>query len=412
MSESDGIVAWFHCFAGISGDMALGSLLDAGADLDEVISIVRRIPLTGWRLSAETTLRGGISATRAIVTTTDSDIVVRTHSHIRAMLAEAKLPERVYRRSVGVFEKLARVEGDLHRRSSEQVHFHEVGGHDAVVDIVGTIAALEVLDVAHVETSAIATGMGVTRSAHGLLPNPSPAVVRLLQGLPTYGRNTHVELTTPTGAALISTLSRKSGAMPALTITGSGFGAGSHDIDGISNCTQVVIGEILGGGEVADAPGGELSILETNVDDVTGEQLAYAVGKLLEAGALDAWISPVVMKKGRPGHVVHVLCERDGVAPLSDVIFRLTGSLGVRSYRVHRRSVPRRSKSVTVNKETVRMKVTPLRAKPEFDDVAKLADALDVSPAEASSLVEERWRFIRGERLDHDSGEPSDDDTA
>jgi hypothetical protein len=388
-----GVVAWFHCFSGISGDMALGSLIDAGAGLEEVKSILRRIPLAGWDLEIETTLRGGVSSKRAIVTTGDSDVVVRTHSHIQSLLTEARLPERVYQRSVAVFERLARVEGQLHHRPSDQVHFHEVGGHDAIIDIVGTVAALEVLNVEEIQTSPIATGMGVTRSTHGLLPNPSPAVVRLLRGVPTYGRNTHVELTTPTGAALVTTLSTKSGPMPEMTVTSSGFGAGSHDFDDMPNCTQVVIGTLPSGEYGTGEVGEELVVIESNLDDATGEQLSYAMTKLLNAGALDVWISPVTMKKGRPGHVISVLCDQVSEPDITGIIFNTTGTLGVRSSMVQRRSSPRSIDRVVVNGESIRMKVTKRRVKPEFSDVAAAADALDLPPAEIASLAEEQWRI-------------------
>ena len=242
-SPADGArtVAWFHCFAGIAGDMALGSLLDAGADLDEVRALLDRLPIDGWRLDTEPVLRGGIAACRAVVTVTDN-VVIRTYSHIVGLVSEARLPPRVTQRALATFAALAEVEARLHRRSVEHVHFHEVGGHDAVVDIVGTAAALEVLGVDEVRASPVATGTGMVRTAHGLLPNPAPAVVSLLEGAPLWGRNLAVELTTPTGAALLAALSSGYGPMPAMRVTTQGFGAGSRDIDELPNCTQVVLG--------------------------------------------------------------------------------------------------------------------------------------------------------------------------
>ena len=198
-------VAWFHCFAGIAGDMALGSLVDAGADVDEVRALLDRLALPGWHLEFEEGIRGGIACTRAIVG--GDDVVVRTHGVIAALIEDAALPARVTARAQAVFHKLASVESALHRRPIDQVHFHEVGGHDAIIDIVGTAAALEVLGVDEVCASAVATGMGMVRSAHGRLPNPAPATVRLLEGIPTYGRDVPIELTTPTGAALLAALS-------------------------------------------------------------------------------------------------------------------------------------------------------------------------------------------------------------
>ena len=319
-------LAWFHCFAGIAGDMALGSLLDAGAELDAVLALLERLPLRGWRLRAEPVLRAGIAATRAVVEVTD-DVVVRTHAHIVGLVEEARLPDRVGRRALATFAALAEVEGRLHRRSPDQVHFHEVGSHDTVIDVVGTAAALEVLGVDEVSASAVATGVGTVRSAHGFLPNPSPAVVRLLRGVPTWGRDLAVELTTPTGAAILAANAERFGPLPAMRIASTGFGAGSRELDGIPNCTQVVVCEAL----VAErAPGQPVALLETNLDDVTGEVLAHAVEALMTAGAHDAWITPVVMKKGRPGHTVSVLVD----PILADVVRAMleaeTGTLGVR----------------------------------------------------------------------------------
>ena len=270
-------IAWFHCFAGIAGDMALGALFDAGADFSSVLELIRRVPLGGWDLELEETLRGGIACSRAVVTTHD-DMVVRTHANIVELVTDAKLPDRVAARSLGTFQRLAEGEGRLHRRSPGQVHFHEVGGHDAIVDVVGTAAALEVLGVDDVYASAIATGTGMVRTAHGLLPNPSPAVVRLLEDVPTYGRDTTVELTTPTGAALLATMAVSFGPLPPMAVRSSGFGAGSHELDDLPNCTQVVVGQASTG---ALGSGQPVVTLEATVDDVTGEQLGMALANRL-----------------------------------------------------------------------------------------------------------------------------------
>lgn len=383
-------VAWFHCFAGIAGDMALGSLIDAGADLDEVRSLLDRLDLPGWELRVEAGLRGGVACTRAIVRGDDN--VVRTHASIAALIEAAALPPRVSERALAVFQALARAESVLHRRAVDQVHFHEVGGHDAVVDIVGTAAALEVLGVDDVTASAVATGTGTVRSAHGRLPNPAPATVRLLAGIPSYGRDVGVELTTPTGAALLRALCSSFGPLPDMTITGSGFGGGSGELDDLPNCTQVVVGrrasvDVVGRGQ-------EAVLLETNLDDVTGEQLGHALAAALESGALDAWLSAVTMKKGRPGHVLHVLADPSRVPALREVIELATGTMGIRATTVERWPVARAMAQVTVDGMTVRIKVSDGRAKPEFDDVALVAAKTGASLQEVSSRAEEAWRSV------------------
>jgi hypothetical protein len=388
-------VAWFHCFAGIAGDMALGALIDAGADVTEVQSLLSRLELAGWDLQVEAALRGGVSCTRALVRSGD-DIVVRTHAHIAAMITGATLPPRVTERALAVFRRLAEVESALHRRPVDQVHFHEVGGHDAIIDIVGTAAALEVLGVDDITASAVATGTGMVRSAHGLLPNPSPAAVRLLEGAPTYGRDTPIELTTPTGAALLAALASNFGPLPAMVVRASGFGAGAGEMDELPNCTQVVIGQRQ---DERAGPGQPAVILEANLDDVTGEQLGYAVSAALDGGAFDAWVTSVTMKKGRPGHVLHVLTDAAHLEDLRHVVHAATGTFGVRASDVARWPAARTFDQVTLDGMVVRMKVGYGRAKPEFEDVARIATETGAAVGEVASRAEEAWRLAQRRAL-------------
>jgi uncharacterized protein (TIGR00299 family) protein len=388
-------VAWFHCFAGIAGDMALGALLDAGADFGELRSILARLPLSGWSIDAVPVLRGGIAATQVLVEV-EEDGAVRTFPDVLAIIDEARLPPRVHERSVAIFSALASVEGRLHRRPPDQVHFHELGGHDTIVDIVGAAAALEVLGVDEVASSAVRTGTGVIRTAHGVLPNPSPAVLGLLAGAPVVGLDVSLELTTPTGAAILSALASGFGPMPAMTLEATGYGAGSRELESMPNCTQVVLG-----GRLAAAPGAPpaaqpLVLLEANLDDATGEQLADAVSALLEQGALDAWSTPVVMKKGRPGHVLACLADPVLGEELRRVISAETGSLGVRSQPVERYTAPRRFEEVSVGGEPVRLKVSPGRVKAEHDDAARAARRLGLPVREVGRLAEEAWRAAAG----------------
>lgn len=387
-------VAWFHCFAGIAGDMALGSLLDAGADVDEVRALLRRLPISGWTLDVHPVQRGGIAALKVDVRAEET-AVVRTAGHIRAMVEEARLPPRIRERALATFTALAEVEGRLHRRHPAQVHFHEVGGIDAIVDVVGTCAALELLDVDTVYASAVATGTGMVRSAHGLLPNPAPAVVALLRGAPTYGRDVSIELTTPTGAALLAANVSGFGPLPSMTITASGFGAGSRDLDDLPNATQVVVGTTVAAGTSGadhSAPGQPVTLLETNVDDATGETLAHAVAALLEAGAHDAWITPIVMKKGRPAHTVSALCDVSLAAQVAAVLTAETGSLGVRGAVMERWPRSRHEAQVDVDGFPVRVKVSPGRVKAEHDDAARAASATGLPLREVAFRAEAKAR--------------------
>ncbi len=381
--------------------MALGSLVDAGADTAELTTMLERLPIGGWSLSFAPCLRAGLAATRAVVLTRE-ERVVRTYMHIVGLIEEAHLPARVRDRALSAFSALAGAEGSLHRRPASQVHFHEVGGIDAVVDVVGSAAALELLGIDEVASSPVAQGSGVLRSAHGLLPNPPPAVVALLAGAPTLGRDVDVELTTPTGAAMLRAWSASFGPMPDLVVEAAGYGAGARELAGIPNCTQVIVGlsTAVPAGGLPDGSGRlglPLVQLEANLDDVTGEILAWAVAELLDSGALDAWITPVVMKHGRPAQVLSVLAEPVLVRQLIAVMMSATGTLGVRARTVERVAAERSVDQVEVEGGTVRVKVSPGRVKAEHSDVAALAESTGIPVMELQARAEAAWRRRSGE---------------
>lgn len=379
--------AWFHCFSGIAGDMALGALVDAGADLDEVRAVCERLPVGGWAIEAEPVLRGGLGATKIHVHVEETT-VVRTASHIVGLIEEARLPDRVRDTALGAFHALAEAEGRLHRRPPSQVHFHEVGSLDAILDVVGTCAALDQLAVTEVTASPVATGIGMHRAAHGLLPSPAPAVVDLLRGAPTYGIDVPFELTTPTGAALLAATVTTWGPLPPMVVEASGFGAGSRELDDRPNVTQVVLGA-----RSAARPGGQpVVLLETNVDDATGEIVADAVAALLDAGAHDAWVTNILMKKGRPAHQVSALVDPSLVAQVADAMTKATGSLGIRGTTLERWPQARSLEEVEVAGHPVRVKVSAGRVKVEHDDASRAARGAGLPVREVISLAEEAWR--------------------
>lgn len=388
---------WFHCFSGIAGDMALGALVDAGADLDEVRTLCERLPVSDWDLVAEPVVRCGIGGTKIHVRTRESS-VVRTAGHIAALVEEARLPERVRNRALAMFAALAEAEGRLHRKPPSQVHFHEVGGLDAIVDIVGTCSALEVLDVADVHASPVVHGVGMVRSAHGLLPNPAPAVLELLRGAPVRAIDVPFELTTPTGAAIVATLASGWGPMPEMTVTATGFGAGSREIDGRPNLLQAVLGMAVDASSGPIPEGQPVVLLEANVDDATGEVLAHAVGALLDAGAHDAWVTPILMKKGRPAHTVSALTDPALAGQIAAVLSAETGTLGVRGQRLERWPASRQMDEVDVDGLPIRVKVSPGRVKAEFDDAAKASARSGRPVREVLSAAEEAWRARTGGR--------------
>jgi uncharacterized protein (TIGR00299 family) protein len=386
MTESK-LAGWFHCFSGIAGDMALGALVDAGADLEEVSDMCARLPVGGWTLEAEPTMRGGIAATKVHVHAAEEG-VIRTAAHITGLVEEARLPERVRARALGAFHALAEAEGRLHQRPPEQVHFHEVGGVDAIIDIVGTCSALEVLGVDEVYSSPIAQGRGMVRSAHGLIPNPAPAVVELLRGAPTYGIDESLELTTPTGAALMASTVVSYGALPAMVVAASGFGAGTATLEDRPNLVQIVLGHLDG----SQNPGQPVTLVETNVDDITGETIAHSIAALLEAGAHDAWVTPIVMKKGRPAYTISALADPAVADQVAQTLVSETGSLGVRAQRLERWPQERSHDTVDVAGRSVRVKVSAGRVKVEHDDAARAARQIGRPLREVISLAEEAWR--------------------
>lgn len=388
--------AWFNCFSGIAGDMALGALLDAGADLDEVLEILGKLPIGGWSLRVERVLRGGISASRAVVEVSD-DGESRVYSDIERMIRAADLPPRVRDRSLAVFQTLVQAEARIHSMAAEEVHLHEVGAHDALVDVVGTAAALEVLGVDVVAASAVTLGTGgFVRSAHGMLPNPAPAVVELLKGVPSLGVPVPLEMTTPTGAAIVRALGSSYGPQPSMVSEAVGFGAGSRDLDGQPNVTQVVIGAVRE--QSYELAGGQpVALVEANLDDVTAEVLARSVSSLLETGAHDAWVTPVVMKKGRPAHVLSALADPALVESVVGVIRHETGTLGVRATLLQRWPAARREGSVEIEGGTVRVKVGHGRVKVEHDDALSVAASSGLPLREVLYRAESAWRSAHGD---------------
>ncbi|MEI8050755.1 MAG: nickel pincer cofactor biosynthesis protein LarC [Actinomycetes bacterium] len=380
MNSSRG--AWFQLSSGVAGDMLLGSLIDAGASLDVITGTVKSLGLEGWSLTTEQVSRSGLAATRAVVEVHDPH-AHRTWRDIAALLVAAPLPPRVFERSHSAFSFLASVEADLHGVSVDDVHFHEVGGHDAIIDIVGTMAALENLDVEVVSCSPIAVGHGAITTDHGILPNPAPATVRLLEGFTLVGVETPTELATPTGAAILASLCSQSQPLPRMSLSAHGLGAGTRDLPGRANVVSVLVGTL------AEGTTELVAVIETNLDDVTGEHLGIAITDLMEAGALDAWVTPITMKKGRPGHTIAAMSNALDAKHLARVMMQVTGSPGVRTSLVERAVLDRAETVVSVLGHPIRVKRSAVRNKPESDDIVAVARATNRTLGDIESLVAE-----------------------
>jgi uncharacterized protein (TIGR00299 family) protein len=368
--------AYFDCFSGISGDMVLGALVDAGADLRAIEAELRKLGLEGWSISASRVKRGEIFATRVEVETSEG------HHHrglsiILQRIDNAKLAPRAAERARKIFTRLAEAEAKVHQQPIEQVHFHEVGAVDSIVDIVGAAVGFELLGIDEFACSAFDVGAGQAQTAHGLLPVPAPATSELLKGAPMFSSGIVKELVTPTGAAIATTLASRYAEIPKMTLKAIGYGAGSADLKEKANVLRLLIGEsaVTEPAEYWDAP---VTVIETNIDDMSPQIYGYFVERALETGALDVFSCSAQMKKNRPGQLITILCEPPNVSRLIDLIFRETTTIGVRTHEVRRRTLARESVTVETPFGEVCMKISRmhgsvLNATPEYEDCRRIA---------------------------------------
>jgi pyridinium-3,5-bisthiocarboxylic acid mononucleotide nickel chelatase len=367
-------LAYFDCFSGISGDMALGALVDAGCNLEVLRSGLQGLQVPGWTISSEKVWKNGMSATLVRVATQDQS-KHRSLSAILEIFDKSRLPEPVTKNAAAIFRKLGEAEASVHDLPLEKIHFHEVGAVDAIVDIVGACIGFESLGIQKFACSALNVGGGTAKMAHGVLPVPAPATAKLLQGKPTYSNGVQRELVTPTGAAIVSTLCDSFGPQPAMSVSAIGYGAGSADLEGQPNVVRIMIGEA---GKMVPGFDEEISVIEANLDDMNPQIYGYLQERALATGALDIYTTPVQMKKNRPGTLLTILCKPSDTNTLMSMIFAETTSLGVRTYRAQRRILPRESVSVHTQYGDVRIKLSRVNGHiqhvaPEFEDCRKLA---------------------------------------
>ncbi len=363
---------YLHPFSGISGDMTVGALLDAGANAEALLASLRSLN-TGAEFSIERTIRCGITASKFRVTGGET----RKHRHlpqILDMIEKASLSAKAKHNAQAIFRRLGEAEASVHGVPIEKVHFHEVGAVDSICDIVGAAAAFDLLDVDTIYSSPINVGSGTVNTEHGVLPVPAPATARLLEGRPIYAHGPALELTTPTGAAIATTLATDFRAMPAMKITSIGYGAGDHDFKTQANVLRVLIGDLSQATEAT-----LISVIEANIDDSNPQVLGYAMDRLFEAGALDVTLESVYMKKDRAGTLLRVIARPQDQETLAQLIFAETSTLGLRIYTAERRVQARRIVEVETAHGTIRVKVAENGGfAPEFDDCRKLASASGV----------------------------------
>jgi len=363
--------AYFDAFSGVSGDMVIGALIDAGLGITHLRRELRKLPLTGYTIAARKVSRNSIGATSFSVKVTKKQ-KSRNYSAIKRIIEKSELGGDVKKMSLAIFHRIATAEAEVHGRPIEEVHFHEVGGVDSIVDVVGAAIGFYKLGVQRFECSPLPVGSGFIKSSHGVMPLPAPATLLLLKGVPIKSGGIGMELVTPTGAGIVTALCGRFGEMPLMKPESVGYGAGSVTRkDGVPNLLRIVVGKTVGTAK-------KLLVLETNIDDGSPEQISHAVSVLMAGGALDAWVTPITMKKGRQAWTLSALCDAVKADGLRDIILEETPALGLRRYEVDRFELPRKIVKVKTEYGTVRVKiaVTPSgekRFKPEFDDVSKLA---------------------------------------
>ncbi len=400
---------WFDPTFGASGDMLLGCLVGLGVPVGDLVDGLRQLPIDNdaWQISHTTTTRNGLSADRVSVETEESHHH-RTWSSIDRMLASVgvsgDLPKTVVDSARATFRRLGEIEAAMHDVSIDEVHFHEVGALDAIIDITGTWLAVELLKKAQgditISCGPIGLGSGTVQAAHGALPIPAPATAAILTGAPVKSAG-QGETVTPTGAALLWTMTDRWGPLPSGTLAAISRGAGGRDPDGYPNVISAyLIGsddQLADGGAEAAAPVTRTTtaVLSTNLDDVPGEVLAHVIARCLQSGADDAWAQPIVMKKGRPGYALNVMCPADSADRLRDLIMAETGTLGIRQQLVFKDMASRTSTTVTVHGQPIRIKVGPHRAKPEFDDLEAAARVLDLPIGDLSEMALSRLRELQ-----------------
>ncbi len=395
--DTGDLIIYFDCFSGISGDMSLGALLDAGVDRAELIKMLSGLKIDQFDIEAESTLNHGIAGTNATVHYSKNNCEQRKLPDIERLINKAGLPDIVSTRSLSVFRVLAEAEAAVHGIDVNQVHFHEVGADDAIIDIVGTCAALYLLNIDRVYSSPLPLGRGEVKTEHGVIPLPAPATMEicLSRGVPVYGKQASFEMVTPTGAAIVAALAEFFGPIPAIKINGVGYGVGSHD-PGYPNCLRVMLGEK----ERKDTSYTDtVTVVETAIDDMNPEIYSYLFEKLFEAGALEVYITPVQMKKNRPGALLTVLASPQHLDQIQKIIFKETTTIGLRVEEKTRIICPRDIKTINTRWGPIRVKYLLTaegegfsKYSPEYEDCREVASKSGLPLKDIYSLAENLFR--------------------
>lgn len=367
------MLAYFDCFSGISGDMTLGAFIGLGVPAEWLKEKISSIPLKDFDISVSNVSKNGIGAKRVEVKAADSS-VTRDYSQIVSLISNSPLSAYVREKGIAVFEEIAGAEAEIHGCPKDKVHFHELGGVDSIVDIVGTALCIEYLGITEISASRIPMGSGFVKCRHGIIPLPAPATIAILKGVPVYGVDVNHELVTPTGAAIVKALSISFGNIPDMIIEKTGYGAGKHDSGNIPNLLRIIFGRSPDGKHQDEV----IFQIETCIDDMNPEIFGFLMERLFEDGALDVWWVPVSMKKNRPGTKVQAICYPDKKDALISRILSETTTTGVRYCELKRKTLPRRPDEIETTYGTIRVKSITntdgtTRVVPEYEVCKKIA---------------------------------------
>ncbi|RKX18173.1 MAG: nickel pincer cofactor biosynthesis protein LarC [Candidatus Zixiibacteriota bacterium] len=396
-------ILYFDCFSGISGDMTIGALLNLGLPFEFLKEQLERLSISGYQLEQNITERHKISATKFDVKVTED----KAHRHLKditGLIDSSDLPERIKKISSLAFGRLARAEAKVHNSTPEKIHFHEVGGIDAIVDIVGSAIGVEYFNPEAVFSSTLTLGQGMTRSSHGVIPIPAPATVEILKNVPIRIAKTEGERVTPTGAAILTTLIDFYGGgfdCPEMIFKNSGFGAGTKEYNDCPNLLRIIMAETDSNYSISD----RVDILETNIDDMNPQIYDYLFSRIYDAGAFEVFLTPVIMKKNRPGHLLTVLCKNDLSDKICDIIFSETSTAGIRFRSESRRTLDRREKVMATDFGSIRVKILKLKnqskIQPEYDDCLHAARKHKVPLKEIMETVRRQAEIEEGKTDEH-----------
>ncbi len=371
-------IAYFDCFAGISGDMCLGALVDAGVDISDIKRGLKKLPIQNYSLTSKKVLRGSISATKV-------DVIIKAEGKrqkakgkkwkdIEKTIKTSQLSEKIKQKGLHIFKRLFEAEARVHGEPFDKVHLHELGGTDCLVDIFGALIGLDILGIEKIYVSSINLGSGSVKTEHGMLPVPAPATAELLKGYPVYSSEIPFELTTPTGAAIVSGMNADPYSLSEITIEKIGYGAGNRDIANMSNTLRILIGKEANAGKSKEF----VTVIETNIDDMNPQFYEYVMEMLFKAGAHDVFLENIIMKKGRPAVKLTIISEESDIDKISSILFQETTTIGLRFYKAHRRTLDRKIKKIKTKYGDVRIKVSTSKGNivnisPEYEDLKAIA---------------------------------------